>query len=52
VLRPALGVVFPIEERPMLIDNGANADCKAEYLLQFGIMGSLYVARRRARVTA
>ena len=45
ILRPALGVVFPIEERPMLIDNGANADCKAEFLLQFGMMGSLYVER-------
>ena len=45
ILRPALGVVFPIEERPMLIDNGANADCKPEFLLQFGIMGSLYVER-------
>lgn len=47
VLRPALGVIFPIEERPMLIDNGANADCRPEYLLQFGIMGSLYVERVR-----
>jgi phosphate acyltransferase len=45
--RPALGVIFPIEERPLLIDNGANADCKPEYLLQFGIMGSLYVERVR-----
>ena len=45
VKRPALGVIFPIEERPLLIDNGANADCKPEYLLQFGLMGSLYVER-------
>ena len=45
VLRPALGVVFPIKERPLLIDNGANADCKPEYLLQFGLMGSLYLER-------
>lgn len=45
VKRPALGVIFPIEERPLLIDNGANADCKPEYLLQFGVMGSLYVER-------
>ena len=45
VKRPALGVIFPIETRPLLIDNGANADCKPEYLLQFGIMGSLYVER-------
>lgn len=45
ILRPALGVVFPIEAKPMLIDNGANADCKPEYLLQFGLMGSIYMAR-------
>ncbi len=45
ILRPALGVVFPITSRPMLIDNGANADCKPEYLLQFGLMGSLFVER-------
>lgn len=45
VLRPALGVVFPIITRPMLIDNGANTDCKPEYLLQFGIMGSSFMER-------
>jgi glycerol-3-phosphate acyltransferase PlsX len=45
VLRPALGVVFPIESKPMLIDNGANADAKPEYLLQFGQMGSIYMER-------
>jgi glycerol-3-phosphate acyltransferase PlsX len=45
VKRPALGVIFPTKEHPLLIDNGANADCKPEYLLQFGIMGSLYVER-------
>jgi phosphate acyltransferase len=43
VKRPALGVVFPLKERPFLIDNGANADCRPDYLLQFGLMGSLYV---------
>lgn len=43
ILRPALGVIFPIETRPMLIDNGANADARPDYLLQFGIMGSIYV---------
>jgi glycerol-3-phosphate acyltransferase PlsX len=45
VKRPALGVIFPTRERPLLIDNGANADCKPEYLLQFAIMGSLYLER-------
>ncbi|MCC6606650.1 MAG: phosphate acyltransferase PlsX [Anaerolineae bacterium] len=45
ILRPALGVIFPTKQRPMLIDNGANADCRPEYLVQFGVMGSLYVER-------
>lgn len=45
IKRPALGVNFPTPERPFLIDNGANADCKPEFLLQFGIMGSIYVER-------
>lgn len=43
--RPALGVVFPIANKPLLTDNGANADCKAEWLVQFALMGSLYVER-------
>lgn len=45
IKRPALGVIFPTQERPLLIDNGANADCRPEYLLQFGLMGSLYIER-------
>jgi glycerol-3-phosphate acyltransferase PlsX len=47
VKRPAIGVLFPTVEHPFLIDNGANADCKPEYLLQFALMGSLYVERVR-----
>ena len=45
IKRPALGVIFPTKHRPLLIDNGANTDCRPEYLLQFGLMGSLYVER-------
>lgn len=45
VKRPGLGVVFPIKERPFLIDSGANAECKPEFLLQFARMGSIYMAR-------
>lgn len=45
IKRPALGVIFPTKGQPLLIDNGANADCRPEYLLQFGLMGSLYVER-------
>jgi len=35
--------VVPGEKRPfMIIDCGANAECKPNYLLQFGIMGKIY----------
>ena len=47
VKRPALGALFPTREQPMLIDIGANADCRPEHLLQFAIMGSYYVQLMR-----
>jgi glycerol-3-phosphate acyltransferase PlsX len=44
--RPALGGVLPARTGPCLvIDMGANADCKPEYLLQFALMGSIYMDR-------
>jgi phosphate acyltransferase len=45
VLRPALTVIFPLPTRPILLDIGANADCKPEYLAQFALMGSVYAER-------
>lgn len=43
VLRPALAPVLPTDKGPaVLLDSGANADCKAANLVQFGIMGSVY----------
>ena len=43
VKRPALSPVFPVRDgSAVVIDIGANADCRPEYLLQFGIMGSIY----------
>jgi phosphate acyltransferase len=45
VLRPALTVIFPLPTRPILLDIGANADCKPEYLAQFAVMGSIYAER-------
>lgn len=46
VKRPALSSVFPTRKGPcFMLDLGANADCKPEYLLQFAIMGSLYAER-------
>ena len=45
VKRPALAPFLPTvtDKRTLLIDCGANVDCKPEYLRQFAIMGSIYV---------
>lgn len=44
VKRPALGQVLPSYAKPtLLMDVGANADCKPEYLVQFAQMGSIYM---------
>ena len=46
VKRPGLGVVIPAYERPcMLMDVGANADCRPEYLVQFAHMAAIYMER-------
>ena len=44
VSRPALAPVLPTRDGAcLLIDCGANADCKPSYLAQFGVMGSIYM---------
>ena len=44
--RPALGGIMPTREgATLVIDMGANTDCKPEYLVQFGLMGSIYMER-------
>lgn len=46
VERPALGSIYPASPEPCLvIDIGANADCKPEYLVQFAHMGDLYARK-------
>lgn len=59
VHRPALGAVFPTPKGPcLLIDVGANTDCKPEWLEQFAVMGESYfravldVARPRVALLA
>ncbi len=43
VQRPALNATFPTRKgRCIVVDIGANADCRPDFLLQFGIMGSIY----------
>jgi glycerol-3-phosphate acyltransferase PlsX len=43
--RPAIGAVFPtiVASKPVLIlDVGANVDCRPKFLEQFALMGSVY----------
>ncbi|HYB74265.1 MAG TPA: phosphate acyltransferase PlsX [Candidatus Sulfotelmatobacter sp.] len=43
VERPAIAIVIPTKTgRAVLLDAGANVDCKPRHLHQFGIMGSVY----------
>jgi glycerol-3-phosphate acyltransferase PlsX len=43
--RPALAVVLPtIKGHTYILDLGANVDCSAEHLLQFGVMGVTLVS--------
>jgi glycerol-3-phosphate acyltransferase PlsX len=44
--RPAIATVLPNQRRTStyVLDLGANVDCTAEHLLQFGIMGAMLVA--------
>jgi len=45
VKRPALAAFFPTKKGfTLVLDVGANADCKPLHLFQFGVMGSLYVS--------
>lgn len=44
--RPAIGTIAPYTEKGILVlDVGANADCKPSYLVQFAQMGSLYMEK-------
>lgn len=46
VARPALATVIPSPVRPVVMcDVGANADCKPEYLVQFGQMACVYAEK-------
>lgn len=44
VKRPCIASVMPSAKNPfLLLDCGANAECRPEFLYQFGLMGSLYM---------
>ncbi len=43
IKRSALAPIIPtLKGRAVLIDSGANAECKSEYYPQFGLMGAVY----------
>lgn len=44
VLRPPIAVPLPQQDGDtmLLLDAGANVDCKPEYLVQFALMGEIY----------
>jgi glycerol-3-phosphate acyltransferase PlsX len=44
VKRPAIASIMPSAQKPfLLMDCGANAECRSEFLCQFGLLGSLYM---------
>lgn len=46
VVRPAILIVVPsISRATVVVDAGANVDCKPGHLVQFGLMGSIYAER-------
>lgn len=46
IVRPALATLLPVPGRPMLmVDAGANVDCKPDWIVQFGMMGSVYMQK-------
>ena len=48
--RPAVGTPLPSMKDPfLLIDSGANVDCKPEHLVQFAHLGSIYARHTMGR---
>lgn len=43
VIRPSLCAVFPVKNgHTVVLDIGANAECRPEFLVQFAILGKIY----------
>ncbi len=43
VIRPCLSATFPVKDgKAVILDVGANAECRPEFLVQFGQMGQVY----------
>ena len=46
IKRPAIGTIMPGTDKPyLLIDAGANINCRSDMLMQFATLGSVYMNR-------
>jgi len=45
VIRPAIATLMPThtDKKTLVLDVGANVDCKSDHLYQFGVMGEAYI---------
>lgn len=48
IQRPAAGITyFGLQPNTFILDVGLNVDCKPQYLLQFALMGAIYMEQMR-----
>ncbi len=51
VIRPCLCAVFPVKNgKAVVLDIGANAECRPEFLVQFATMGTIYAKTMLGKV--
>lgn len=51
VIRPCLCAVFPVKDgKAVVLDIGANAECRPEFLVQFATMGNIYAKTMLGKV--
>jgi len=51
VIRPCLCTVFPVKNgKAVVLDIGANAECRPEFLVQFATMGNIYAKTMLGKV--
>jgi len=51
VIRPSLTALFPVKSgHCVVLDIGANAECRPEFLVQFALLGSIYAEKMLGKV--
>jgi phosphate acyltransferase len=50
--RPSIGTLIPTVRKPcLLLDAGANVDCRPDHLFEFGVMGSVFMTTMQGRTS-